>query len=40
MGADKAVHVLDDAIAGSDYIATSLVLAKAIEKIGQSRPST
>ncbi|PUA80368.1 electron transfer flavoprotein subunit beta/FixA family protein [Nocardioides currus] len=34
MGADKAVHVLDDAIAGSDYIATSLVLAKAIEKIG------
>ncbi len=34
MGADRAVHVLDDAIAGSDYIATSLVLAKAIEKIG------
>jgi electron transfer flavoprotein beta subunit len=35
MGADKAVHVVDDAIAGSDYVATSLVLAKAIEKIGQ-----
>jgi electron transfer flavoprotein beta subunit len=35
MGADKAVHVLDDAIAGSDYVATSLVLARAIEKIGQ-----
>ena len=34
MGADAAVHVLDDAIAGSDYAATSLVLAKAIEKIG------
>ncbi len=34
MGADKAVHVSDDAIAGSDAIATSLVLAKAIEKIG------
>ena len=34
MGADKAVHVSDEAIAGSDYIATSLVLAKAIEKIG------
>ena len=34
MGADKAVHVLDDAIAGSDYIATSLVLAKAVEKVG------
>ncbi len=34
MGADKGVHVLDDAIAGSDAIATSLVLAKAIEKVG------
>jgi len=34
MGADKGVHVVDDAIAGSDSIATSLVLAKAIEKIG------
>ncbi|QWF20815.1 electron transfer flavoprotein subunit beta/FixA family protein [Nocardioides sp. LMS-CY] len=33
MGADKAVHVSDEAIAGSDYVATSLVLAKAIEKI-------
>lgn len=33
MGVDKAVHVVDDAIAGSDYAATSLVLAKAIEKI-------
>jgi electron transfer flavoprotein beta subunit len=34
MGADKGVHVLDEAIAGSDALATSLVLAKAIEKIG------
>lgn len=34
MGADKAVHVTDEAIAGSDYVATSLVLAKAVEKIG------
>jgi electron transfer flavoprotein beta subunit len=34
MGADKGVHVIDDAIAGSDYLGTSLVLAKAIEKIG------
>ena len=34
MGADQGVHVTDEAIAGSDYIATSLVLAKAIEKIG------
>ncbi|WP_300681997.1 electron transfer flavoprotein subunit beta/FixA family protein [Nocardioides sp.] len=35
MGADKAVHVVDDAIAGSDALATSLVLAKAIEKLGK-----
>ncbi|HEU5038670.1 MAG TPA: electron transfer flavoprotein subunit beta/FixA family protein [Nocardioides sp.] len=34
MGADKGVHVSDEAIAGSDYAATSLVLAKAVEKIG------
>lgn len=34
MGADKGVHVLDDAIAGSDAPATSLVLAEAIKKIG------
>ena len=32
MGADQGVHVSDEAIAGSDAIATSLVLAKAIEK--------
>ena len=34
MGADEGVHVVDDAIAGSDAIGTSLVLAKAVEKIG------
>src|SRR3954452_9331897 len=34
MGADKAVHVLDDAVAGSDALATSLVLAEAIKKQG------
>ena len=34
MGADKGVHVLDDAIAGSDAVATSLVLAEALNKIG------
>jgi len=34
MGVDKGVHVVDDAIAGSDAIATSLVLAEAIRKIG------
>jgi electron transfer flavoprotein beta subunit len=30
MGADKAIHVLDDGLHGSDAIATSLVLAKAL----------
>ena len=34
MGADKGVHVSDEAIAGSDALATSLVLAEAIGKIG------
>ena len=33
MGADKAVHVVDDEIAGSDALATSLVLAEAIKKL-------
>jgi electron transfer flavoprotein beta subunit len=32
MGADKAVHVCDDAVAGSDAIATSLLLAEAVKK--------
>jgi electron transfer flavoprotein beta subunit len=36
MGADSGVHVTDEAIAGSDAVATSLVLAKAIEKIGNA----
>ncbi|MEI2764787.1 MAG: electron transfer flavoprotein subunit beta/FixA family protein [Dermatophilaceae bacterium] len=35
MGADKAVHVNDEGVHGSDAPATSLLLAKAIEKIGQ-----
>jgi electron transfer flavoprotein beta subunit len=34
MGADSAVHVLDDALKGSDSAGTSLALAKAIERIG------
>ncbi|NYF97298.1 electron transfer flavoprotein subunit beta/FixA family protein [Janibacter cremeus] len=34
MGADKGVHVCDDAIAGSDAPATSLILAEAIKKAG------
>jgi electron transfer flavoprotein beta subunit len=33
MGADKGVHVSDEAIAGSDALATSLVLAEAIKKV-------
>jgi len=32
MGADAGVHVQDDAIAGSDAVATSLVLAAAVKK--------
>jgi electron transfer flavoprotein beta subunit len=34
MGADKAVHVLDDGIAGSDALATSAVLAAALQSVG------
>lgn len=34
MGADKAVHVEDDDLHGTDALGTSLVLAKAIEKTG------
>jgi electron transfer flavoprotein beta subunit len=35
MGADKAVHVLDAGLHGSDAVATSLALAKAVEKAGE-----
>jgi electron transfer flavoprotein beta subunit len=34
LGADRAVHVVDDALAGSDLVATSKALAKAIEREG------
>src|SRR4051794_38327214 len=34
MGADKGVHVLDEAIAGSDAVGTSRVLAAAVDKLG------
>ncbi|MGW0122989.1 electron transfer flavoprotein subunit beta/FixA family protein [Streptomyces sp. NPDC003327] len=34
MGADKAVHVNDESIHGSDVMATSAILAKALEKTG------
>ena len=33
MGADAGVHVVDDAIHGSDAVATSLILAKALAKL-------
>ena len=32
IGADRAVHVADDALAGSDLVATTKALAKAIER--------
>jgi electron transfer flavoprotein beta subunit len=34
MGADRAVHVSDEAAAGSDLVATSYALAKALEREG------
>jgi electron transfer flavoprotein beta subunit len=34
IGADRAVHVVDDALVGSDLVATSKVLAKALEREG------
>src|SRR5499427_10385875 len=34
MGADKAVHLLDDQLAGSDALATSLALATVLGRIG------
>jgi electron transfer flavoprotein beta subunit len=33
MGGDAAVHVVDDGLHGSDALATSLVLAKTLEKL-------
>ena len=34
MGGDRAVHVLDDAIHGSDAVATSRILAAALRRMG------
>jgi electron transfer flavoprotein beta subunit len=34
MGAAKAVHVIDDALAGSDALATSLALTEALKQVG------
>ena len=36
MGAHAGVHVSDDAIHGSDAVATSLILAEAVKKIGSA----
>lgn len=36
MGSDEAIRIWDDACAGSDTIATSYVLARAIEEIGDA----
>lgn len=35
MGADRGVHVRDDALAGSDAFATARVLAAAVRRIGE-----
>ncbi len=40
MGADQGVHVVDDAIAGSDAVATSLVLAEGDREDRRGRRST
>jgi electron transfer flavoprotein beta subunit len=34
MGADKAVHVIDDGLAGSDALETSLAIAEALKVVG------
>lgn len=38
MGADRAILISDRAFAGSDTLATSYVLTKAVEKLSQERP--
>ncbi|QTE28723.1 electron transfer flavoprotein subunit beta/FixA family protein [Pengzhenrongella sicca] len=38
MGADSAVHVLDDAVAGSDVFGTVAVLAAAIRELAEQGP--
>jgi electron transfer flavoprotein beta subunit len=34
MGADKAVHLVDDSLAGSDALGTSLALAEVLKQVG------
>ena len=38
LGADRAVHVLDDALAGSDVFGTATVLAAAVRRIADDGP--
>ena len=38
MGADRGVHVLDDALAGSDVFGTATVLAAAVRHLGETAP--
>lgn len=38
MGADHAVHVQDDSLAGSDVFATAAVLAAAVRRLGEDGP--
>lgn len=38
MGADDAVHVLDDALEGSDAFGTALTLAAAVRKVAEGGP--
>lgn len=38
LGADRAVHVVDDALAGSDYHGTAVTLAAAVQRLHDERP--
>lgn len=38
LGADAAVHVLDDAVAGSDVFGTATVLAAVLRRLGEQAP--
>lgn len=38
MGADRGVHVLDDALAGTDVLGTARVLAAAVRHVAQDGP--
>ncbi len=38
MGADRGVHVLDDALAGTDVFGTARVLAAAVRRVAQDGP--